>query len=193
MFGPESEFSYDIASDLPETKSNNVSFVKVEDLALHCRNIVAVSDTYICYSVTQKKNLLRVIDTQSGDKVILRGHDDSVLDLRFAVSDATSLCTVDAGGSNDRCVDASGKPHTFVWRKQSGPQNVWDVAVSLPLLATLVRPHPSRAQRWLVAHAACGKVAVFDAHDAASASACKGYESLPMNVTLAPGEKLIGE
>eukprot|EP01032_Pedospumella_encystans_P018582 gene18582-21147_t len=99
-------FVYDPSKELPASKSNNVSFMKVEDLPLECRNILAVSETHICYSVTQKKNLLRIIDTQVGEKVILRGHENAVLDLRFAIAESGLLCSVDNG-------EVSGKAHTI--------------------------------------------------------------------------------
>lgn len=84
-----SSFSYSITSDAPPVKSNNVSFMKPEQLPLDCRSILAVGKSHICYSVTQKKNLLRLIDTSTGEKVILRGHESAVLDLRFSPADSS--------------------------------------------------------------------------------------------------------
>jgi len=136
-----SSFSYSITSDAPPVKSNNVSFMKPEQLPLDCRSILAVGKSHICYSVTQKKNLLRLIDTCSGEKVILRGHESAVLDLRFSPADSRCLCSVDAG-SNDGAAagyasssssHVDSKPHTIVWEKQE--LGDWKMIVELPLKA----------------------------------------------------------
>lgn len=180
---------YDQLTDIPESKSNNVSFMKVEELPLLCRNILAVSESYICYSVTQKKNLLRVIDTQLGDKVILRGHEHAVLDLRFAAMDAGLLCSVDSGGSDE----VSGKPHIIVWKKQE-QQAEWKIFAELPIRASMVRPHPTQAHVWAVAHQ--NKVAVFSSQRSAatqqSVSVCS-FEALPMHLALPSGQVVKGK
>lgn len=119
--------------DIPPLKSNNVSFMKVEDLPFYCRNILAISESYICYSVTQRKNLLRIINTVIGEKVILRGHDSAVLDLKFSPVDSNALCSVDDG-------DDVTKSHTMVWEKQE--QGDWKITYELPLQANIVRAHP---------------------------------------------------
>lgn len=174
---------YDESSEIPESKSNNVSFMKVEELPVLCRNILAVSESYICYSVTQKKNLLRVIDTQLGEKVILRGHEHAVLDLKFAAVDAGLLCSVDAGGSEE----VSGKPHIIVWKKHE--QGEWKVFAELPVRASMVRPHPLQAHVWLVAHE--GRLAVFSSQRSAAAPV-SSYEALSMHVSLPAGETVKG-
>lgn len=161
--------------------------MKVEELPAMCRNILAVSESYICYSVTQKKNLLRVIDTQLGDKVILRGHEHAVLDLKFAAVDAGLLCSVDSGGSDE----VSGKPHVIVWKKHE--QAEWKVFAELPVRASLVRPHPTQAHVWAVAHE--GKVAVFSSQRSAAAQqsvSVASYEALPMHISLPNGEVVKG-
>ena len=48
--------------------------MKVEDIVPNCKNLLTVNDSYICYSVTSKKNLLRLINTVNGEKIILRGN-----------------------------------------------------------------------------------------------------------------------
>jgi hypothetical protein len=136
-----SSFSYSITSDAPPVKSNNVSFMKPEQLPLDCRSILAVGKSHICYSVTQKKNLLRLIDTSSGEKVILRGHESAVLDLRFSPADSNSrcLCSVDAGSNDGPAAGyassssshVDSKPHTIVWEKQE--LGDWKMIVELPL------------------------------------------------------------
>lgn len=156
--------------------------MKVEDLPRDCRNVLAVSETHICYSVTQKKNLLRIIDTQLGEKVILRGHEHSVLDLRFAATDSALLCSVDSGDGP--------KAHTIVWKKAE--QGDWKVHAELPLRATTVRPHPVSADLWLVA----GKDALGIFSSAVSATlavSAAHYQALPLHLVLANGETIAGE
>lgn len=180
----KSTFVYDSSKDMPASKSNNVSFMKVEDLPLQCRNILAVSETHICYSVTQKKNLLRIIDTQVGEKVILRGHENAVLDLRFALADSGLLCSVDNG-------EVSGKAHTIVWKKQE-QQGDWKVIAELPLAAVLVRPHPVKADLWLIASSTA--VGIFSAAANASlATAAQNYQALPYHLILDQGESIVGK
>lgn len=158
--------------------------MKVEDLPSDCRNILAVSETHICYSVTQKKNLLRIIDTQVGEKVILRGHEHAVLDLRFAVTDSCLLCSVDNG-------ENSGKAHTIVWKKNE-QQGDWKVHAELPLRAVLVRPHPVRADLWLVAGP--NTLGIFSAAANASLSAAaQTYQSLAHHVVMDKGETIVGK
>jgi hypothetical protein len=176
-------FDYSVVRELPVSKSNNVSFMKVEDLARDCRNILAVSESNICYSVTQKKNLLRIIDTEHGDKVILRGHEHFVVDLAFAVADPTLLCSVDNGEDAN-----AGKPHIIVWKK--GDQADWKVFTELPLRATLVRPHPQQAHLWLVAREGC--LGVFSSQRSPSQPAAT-YEGLQLHAKLGGGETVIGE
>ena len=48
-----------------------VTLMKTEGQLKSCRNVLAVNENYICYSV--KKNLLRVINTITTEKTLLRG------------------------------------------------------------------------------------------------------------------------
>lgn len=179
-------------TDIPESKSNNVSFMKVEDLSRDCRNILAVSDSYICYSVTQKKNLLRVIDTQLGEKVILRGHEYFVCDLSFSVANAKLMCSVDNGAGNDSANEVAGKPHTIVWSK-SEQEGDWKVFAELPLRAALVRPHPQQAHTWLIARGS--RLGVFSSQRSAGAAAAPvmSYEALPIHAVLDSSESVVGK
>ena len=54
-----------------ESRNNIVSYMKPEPLVANCRNVVAVSDHFICYSIP-KKSLIRVIQTPSSKKDLLR-------------------------------------------------------------------------------------------------------------------------
>lgn len=64
--------SIDSSDDAPESRSNTVSLMKAEGQMNSCRNILAVTENYICYSV--RKNLLRIINTVSTEKILLRGN-----------------------------------------------------------------------------------------------------------------------
>ena len=179
------------ATEMPQSKSNNVSFMKVEDLSKECRNILAVSDNYICYSVTQKKNLLRIIDTQLGDKVILRGHEHFVVDLAFAIGHPGLLCSVDNGGSASSANgkdDSGNLPHVIVWTKRD--EGDWRIFAELPLRATLVKPHPCTAHQWLIAQS--NRLGVFSSQRS-SAQPVGSYESLPKHVVFEKDEFVIGE
>ena len=81
--------------DSPGSKCNTVSYMKPESLDYYCRNVVAASERFICYSV--RKSLLRVIQTESTQKDLLRGHESTVLDIEFSKVDKSILCSVDSG------------------------------------------------------------------------------------------------
>mmetsp|Transcript_29623 Transcript_29623/g.65673 ORF Transcript_29623/g.65673 Transcript_29623/m.65673 type:complete len:297 (-) Transcript_29623:17-907(-) len=175
IYESASSFNFNLSVDMPSSKSNNVSFMKAEPLPLGLRNVLAVSDTHICYSVTSKKNLLRVIDTLSGEKVILRGHESAVLDLQFSPADGSVLCSVDdAGGAG-----FDGKPHCIVWRKQGGCD--WQTHASLLLPATQVVPHPQSPLVWALCDGV--RVGVVDCAQGSQLTA-GSYEALPLNVRL---------
>ena len=104
-----------VFTDTPECKCNSVSFMRPESLAplpLHCRNLVAVSERFICYS--PKRTMLRVIQVASAEKDLLKGHQHSVLDLKFSATDDSILCSVDAG-ADDGDAGAAGAA-VNIWR-----------------------------------------------------------------------------
>jgi hypothetical protein len=149
---------------------------------------LAVSDSYICYSVTQKKNLLRIIDTQLGEKVILRGHEHFVVDLAFSIADPSLLCSVDnGGGAAENWNDVTGKPHTIVWSKRE--HGDWRVFAELPLRATMVKAHPLQAHTWLIAQE--GRLGVFSSQRTA-AQPVASYEALPLHARLGQDETVAG-
>lgn len=129
------------SNELPESKSNTVSFMKVEDLSSDCKSLLAVSESCICYSVTQKKNLLRLMDTISGDKEILRGHDGAITDLKFSV-DGSVLCSTDNGS-------AAGKPHTIVWKKNDNGIS-FQIATQTMLKGAMLAAHPTQSTVWAI-------------------------------------------
>lgn len=152
--------------------------MKVEDLPVDCKNLLAVSESYICYSVTQKKNLLRVIDTRTGEKVILRSHESAVLDLKFSPSDSSLVCSID-NGENPSC------PHLIIWQRDvSSPEFCFKMALQMNLSGTMVDASPTRTNMWLISDQ--HSMGVIDAtvfiRNPAGAGLVKAYADLPLTL-----------
>ncbi|RYG67083.1 hypothetical protein EON64_08270, partial [archaeon] len=142
IFESHTVFSFeDLSKELLEAKSNNVSFMKVEELDINCRNLVLTSDSFVCYSVTQKKNLLRAIDTLTGEKTILRGHEGSILDMKLS-SNSAVFATIDHHNT--------ATPHFFVWQKNVDNFGFSAVYQS-GLKGYMVKAHPGDEKVWVVA------------------------------------------
>lgn len=165
-----SEFHYREFQEFPSTRCNDVSFMKNEELDANCRNILAVADTYICYSVTLKRNLLRLIDAATGEKAILRGHEGAIADLKVSPIDQGIFCSVDNADSNGN--------HTFVWKRESKHID-FKLAVSLHLKATLVVPHPTQSHVWCVSDGR--HLAIFSINKLPPTTASSTYSSFSMN------------
>jgi hypothetical protein len=109
---------------------------------MHCRKILAVADTYIAYSVTQKRNLLRLIDSTTGEKCILRGHEGSIADLTVSNVDQGFFASVDN-------MENSSLSHTFIWKR--GTKNIdFSKLVELPLRGVMILSHPIQENIWCV-------------------------------------------
>jgi hypothetical protein len=144
--------------------------MKNEELDFHCRNILAVADTYICYSVTLKRNLLRLIDATTGEKAILRGHEAPIADLKVALADQSYFCSVDNGETNGN--------HTFIWKR--GSKNIdFTQLACLPLKATMVVPHPTQANLWCICDGK--KLAIFAVNKLPASPSLATYSSFSMN------------
>ena len=181
-----------LTADVPECKTNNVSFMKHEPLLSDVRGIVAMSSEYLCYSVTQKRNPLRVIDAHSGEKALLRGHNGAVLDMCFSPLDPALLCTVQGCSANSA---AAEEERVFVWQRLAEEAD-WKAVKQLTVPAKLVRAHPSQPHLWAIAD---------DCHAALFSSAQEGqggqggqegrgglYENIPMHVTLEASNVITG-
>jgi hypothetical protein len=127
--------SFSDLGDLAVSKSNNVSFLKVDDLDPDLRNILVVGDSFICYSVTVKRTSIRAIDTVSGEKALLKGHESSILDLKLSVSDSQSFCSVDFGTD-------SSKSHVFVWKRTGSKLLDFKPVLQSKLPAKMVQSFP---------------------------------------------------
>jgi len=119
--------------------------MKIEEIDPHCRNILAVSDKYICYSVTSKRNLLRVIDTITGEKTLLRGHESSIVDVKISPMDSNIFCSIDKGTNTTA-------PHTIVWKKTSDKALDFLMSYKLSIEATIVQPHPLSSHVWTISN-----------------------------------------
>lgn len=117
------EFSFSELSDVAISKSNSVSFLKTDDLEHELRNILVVGESYICYSVTAKRTSIRAIDTITGEKALLKGHEVCILDLKRSVNDNASFCSVDNGSG-------TGIPHTIIWKRCEDKFDFAPVALS---------------------------------------------------------------
>lgn len=125
-------------------KCNSVSFFKPESRPKECRNGVAVSDRYICYIV--KGTLLRVIDTVTADKTLLKGHKSFITDVVFSGVSGDSLCSVDMGRNGDG---------VFFWRlSRDGDALTSQLAGKFGVFACMARPHPVRPGVWAISDGA---------------------------------------
>lgn len=135
IFDQNSQLSFPDSGDLAVSKSNNVSFLKVDDLDPDLRNILVVGESFICYSVTAKRTSIRAIDTVSGEKALLKGHESSILDLKLSVSDSQTFCSVDCGAD-------TSKSHVFVWKRADGKSLDFKLALQSKLSAKMVQSFP---------------------------------------------------
>lgn len=156
-------------------KCNSVSFFKPESRPRECRNGVAVSDRYICYIV--KGTMLRVIDTVTADKTLLKGHKSFITDIVFSGVDGDALCSVDMGKDGDG---------VFFWRLSSSEgalssQLTGRFAVS----ACMARPHPVLVDVWVISDGV--QLAVLSERQ--PSDTIKGYGDLHMNKLFPEGVK----
>jgi hypothetical protein len=119
---------------------NSVSTIKAESRSAETRNTIAVNDIYISYVV--KGNLIRVIQSVSGDKTLLKGHKGHITDIQFANSGGDTLCSVDMNGGEDNII---------VWKLLLVENTLsFDVVIKLSVPACMVRPHPTQRGVWAV-------------------------------------------
>jgi hypothetical protein len=130
-------------------KCNTVCFMKSESRL--CRNTICVSDKNICYSV--KGNLLRVIRTATGEKLLLRGHDSPIVDLKFSATDGNVFCSVDVGITSQ---------HVFVWMISDVGEFSSNILATLPLCASLVQSHPKSSKLWAISDR--NEFSIFSSH-----------------------------
>lgn len=165
--------------EMPEPMCNTVCYFKSEEQNPNCRNLLAVSKSYICYTV--KKSKLRVIHSESGKMVLLLGHEVPVVDLKFSRADSSVVCSVDNAISGESATNPTAA-HVFIWRlSHSG-----DIVTSIILAqfgfgATIVEPHPHNADVFAVAKG--GHVGIITT-SLSSGGSLQFYEELSLHALL---------
>ncbi len=89
-----------------------------------------------------KGNLLRVIETATAEKALLKGHKNAVADVCFSIPSPDLLCSVDSSGDGDG---------VFVWRLTSEEGTLGSQIVArFGISGCLVQPHPTNSSIWCV-------------------------------------------
>ena len=141
------QFTPDV--ETPEPMCNTVCLLKTEELNINCKNLVAVSNSYICYIV--KKSKLRVIHSSSTKMALLLGHDLPILDLKFSKADGGVLCSVDDCPAQNAVTETT--PRVIIWRLDySNDTVIYNILVQFSFGATVIQPHPHIADVWAVAN-----------------------------------------
>jgi hypothetical protein len=149
--------------------------------------MLAVTDTFICYTV--RRSLLRVIHTVSSERALLRGHEFTVVDLKYSANSHSSvLCSVDDGG-DPRVPVNPAIAHLNVWKLDDSKKEIGSSKLcSLSLMATIVQPHPTHNQLWAIGRTdhvtKTAYVGVISATDCTQ-ERHPTYESLPAHAVLA--------
>lgn len=191
IYGVEVDgYTTNVSLDLyeaPESKCNTVTlFAKTESQGSEIRNLLAVSESYICYSI--RKQLLRIINTVSTEKSLLRGHASQILDLKFSSATGRStICSVDEGDG-----EAS---HTFIWEMNDEKVGELSYVVlgQFPIGASIVQPHPNLSGFWAIASNQNGHVSIGIISHNLPADSIKSYKNLPVHVVLPAGVIITGD
>lgn len=105
------------------------------------KNTLTTNQKYICYSV--KGNLIRVIKEKTSDKLLLRGHENTISDMKFSVIDQDILCSIDNGTHGN---------NIFIWKLLKEIEFTSETICTLPLPATLLQSHPLASTIWAVSN-----------------------------------------
>jgi WD40 repeat protein len=125
---------FNASEELPQAKYNSVAFMKSESIAYSNRQFIQVSEIYICYIV--RGNILRIIDSRSGSKSILKGHTSSITDVTFSSLDASLLYSCDIG--TDTSIS-----HIYVWQLLDTSSEVeFNTVATYKFPATIIKTHP---------------------------------------------------
>lgn len=81
---------------MPQVKLNNVSQSKIDMIASGISNLTASITGYFCYSTTSKKNIIRIIDTITGNKALFKFHESAIRDIKIqSIQDSIYIATCD--------------------------------------------------------------------------------------------------
>ncbi len=113
------------------------------------RNLVAVNENLICYSV--KRNLIRVIHTTTTEKSLLRGHSGPIADLCFSIAPHSASKSTAFLCSGDASTDSSD--HMFVWQLDTSTGGALNsiIVAQFSIQASVIAAHPLSAHVWGVA------------------------------------------
>lgn len=177
--------SSDDQEETLESKCNAVSSMKSETMAIKCRNVLAVSDLYICYCV--KKNMLRVIHTSNSQKTLLKGHDFPILDLKFSPANKSIVCSVDDIAENSALTST---PRVIIWELSDAAELMYSILTQFNIGATIVQPHPTLSHVWAISNGSeFGIISVSLGERTSMFSSSKkgdqtkSYEELPLHMS----------
>jgi hypothetical protein len=178
-------YELDSKDELPPSKCNTVSLLKPDFAPAEYRNMLAVTDTFICYTV--RRTLVRVIHTVSSEKTLLRGHEYTIVDMKYGLNNSKMLCTIDDGGDPSAPTNTAAS-HVFVWKLDDSKKEIPATKIcALGLMANVVQPHPTHANLWGLGRSDCAKnvgyIGIFSSVDCNQDNS-PSYESLPMHAVL---------
>ena len=176
---PVSSSNYSVAFtddvETPEPMCNTVSIIKLEALNPHSRNLVAVSESYICYPV--KKVKLRAIHTESSKLGLFQGHSYPIVDLKFSAVDRTYLCSICDNVGDE--LSFPGTPCVIIRQLKFDDELDSVILAQFNMPASIVQSHPKIADVFAIAH---GKhIAVISG---SQRSRTDSYETLPLHLLL---------
>ena len=165
-------------NDMPESKSNIVSSMKYEqNLDNNVINLIAVCDSYLCYTV--RSTLLRVINTITSEKALLRGHNYKIINLKFSSeNNCNTLCSVDNNNTD------TNTDHIFIWQLTSTNTLATSIINSFKLPASYIVPHPIRPYVWLIGYNGDISSTIGLVYNTTNSSAIKSYTDLPVHTSL---------
>ena len=181
--------------EAPNTTTHTITMVKAESDAIQCRNLMAVNNSLVAYSLA--KPLIRVMNPVTGSKTLLRGHEGRILDLRFSTNSAggtaaahtssQTLCSVDDGDATN------GGHHTFIWTLENITGELGFLVLNKFFLnASIVESHPLQANTWVIAtNSPVPSVGLISG--ALDGSKIHKYSELPLFKTLGSDYSLIGK
>ena len=178
--------------ETPNTTTHTITMVKAESDAVQCRNLMAVNNTLVAYSLA--KPLIRVMNPVSGAKTLLRGHEGKILDLRFSTNSTSTgstssqtLCSVDDGDVANR------GHHTFIWTLENITGELGFLLQNKFFLnASILESHPLQANTWVIAtNSPVPSVGLISG--ALDGSKIQNYSELPLYKTLGSDYTLIGK
>lgn len=152
------------ADEALDPKCNTVCYLKSEGK----NNSMVTNSRYICYTV--KGNLLRVIHAATTDKLLLRGHEHPICDIKFSSADLDVLCSADEGTQGN---------NIFVWRLSKENEFVSTILCSLPFSCNRIHSHPLASSLWAVSNQ--NALCLFSTKHSPKSQGRLGYSDFPLH------------